>query len=56
MITKADRAVLWTLWANEDPDDNGWRDHLNEEQAAMVRLWDLAFEVRARKEAAGCSR
>lgn len=52
MITKEDRATLWTLWKSED---NGWRDHLNEEQAALVRLWDWAYadEARPRKEAAG---
>ena len=51
MITKEDRATLWTLWKSED---NGWRDHLNEEQAALVRLWDWAYadEVRPRKVAA----
>ena len=43
MITKADRAVLWTLWQNEDPEDNEWRDHLNEEQAALVALWDRTW-------------
>ena len=40
MITKDDRAVLWTLWQNEDPEDHEWRDHLNVEQAALVALWD----------------
>lgn len=40
MITKADRAVLRRLWENETPGD-GWREHLNEEQTALVLLWDL---------------
>ena len=48
MITKEDRATLWTLWKSEDAE---WRKYLNEEQAALVRLWDLAFEARARKAA-----
>ena len=41
MITKADRAVLYRLWESEDLDDNEWREHLNEEQANLVLLWDL---------------
>ena len=62
MITKEDRDTLWTLWDNEnpeDPEDMEWRDHLNEEQAALVRMWDWAFAPAAgearehRKEAAG---
>lgn len=41
MITKDDRDILRRLWASEDPDDNEWRQHLNEEQTALVLLWDL---------------
>ena len=43
MITKEDRETLWTLWGNEDPEDTEWREHLNEEQAALVRLWDRTW-------------
>lgn len=41
MITKEDRDTLRRLWASEDPEDNDWRQHLNEEQADLVLLWDL---------------
>lgn len=46
MITKEDRETLWTLWDNEnpeDPEDTEWREHLNEEQAALVALWDRTW-------------
>ena len=51
MITKEARATLWTLWKSEDAE---WRKYLNEEQAALVRLWDWAYadEVRPGKVAA----
>lgn len=64
MITKEERETLYLLWESEDPDDNEWRNHLNDEQSAMVRLWDLTYQEglsrmaenwklsRAKKEAA----
>lgn len=59
MITKEDRATLWILWNNEDPDDDTeWRDHLNEEQAALVARWDRiarAWERLQARKAAGAS-
>ena len=50
-MTKDDRAVLWLMWAFCDPEDTEWREHLNEEQAALVRLFDLTWGPRkGRKE------
>lgn len=51
MITKEDRATLWTLWKSEDPEDNEWREHLNPEQAALVAFWDWAFRGQKKEEA-----
>lgn len=63
MITKSEREALRLLWENEAPGDN-WRTYLNEEQTALVLLWDLVrrdredkaardwWAARARKEAA----
>lgn len=40
MITNQERKTLFLLWESEDPNDNEWREHLNDEQSALIRLWD----------------
>ena len=51
MISKEDRATLWTLWESEPAGDSAWRAHLNEEQAELVAFWDWAFRGQKKEEA-----
>ena len=46
MITKDQRDSLLWLWDTETEDEETWvwRENLTEEEAAMVELWDRAFE------------